>query len=66
MYILSAGYSDQVLGYTSHYHDGHELIYIISGEVEVSVSEKTFKAAEGSLLVFSRFEEHSVRVLSSE
>ncbi|MBO5701661.1 MAG: AraC family transcriptional regulator [Clostridia bacterium] len=66
MHILSAGYSDQVLGYTNHYHDGHELIYIISGEVEVSVSEKTFRAAEGTLLVFSRFEEHSVRVLSSE
>lgn len=66
MYILSAGYSEQILGYNSHYHDGHELIYIISGEVEVSVSDKTFRATQGSLLVFSRFEEHSVRVLSPQ
>ncbi len=66
MYILSAGYSEQVLGYKSHYHDGHELIYIVSGEVELSVSGRIFNAKSGSLLVFSRFEEHSVRVLSSE
>ena len=66
MYIISAGYSRQILGYKSHYHDGHELIYIEAGEVEVSVSGKEFRAGEGSLLVFSRFEEHSVRVLSAE
>ena len=66
MYIISAGYSEQVLGYTSHYHDGHELIYIVSGEVEISVSGRILKARAGSLLIFSRFEEHSVRVLSPE
>ena len=66
MYILSAGFSDQVFGYKNHYHDGHELIYIISGEAEFSVSEKVFRAKKGDLLVFSRFEEHSVRVISAE
>lgn len=66
MYILSAGYSEQTFGYNIHYHEGHELIYILSGEVEVSVSGKEFRAGEGSLLVFSRFEEHSVRVLSAK
>jgi AraC-like DNA-binding protein len=66
MYVISAGYSEQTLGYRSHYHDGHELVYIISGEVEVRVSGKEFRASAGSLLVFSRFEEHSVSVISSE
>ena len=66
MYILTAGYSEHPLDYRSHYHDGHELVYIVSGEVEVHVFGKEFRARAGSLLVFSRLEEHSVRVLSSE
>ena len=66
MYILSAGYSEQILGYTNHYHEGHELIFIVSGKVEARVSGRVFTANSGSLLVFSRLEEHSVRVLSSE
>ena len=66
MYVLSAGYSEQVLGFTSHYHDGHELIYIVSGEADFSVSGRILRATAGSLLIFSRFEEHSVRVLTPE
>lgn len=66
MYIIQAGYSDQVLGYKSHYHDGHELIYIVSGEIMVSVGEREYRAKAGSLIVLSRFEEHSVRVLTPE
>lgn len=66
MKILSAKYSEDVKGYLSHYHDAHELLYVISGKIAVNICGEEREAGTGSLLVFSRFEEHSVRVLSSE
>ncbi len=66
MKILSAKYSENVKGYHSHYHDAHELLYIVSGRIAVNIGGQEREAGAGSLLVFSRFEEHSVRVLSSE
>lgn len=66
MKVLSAKYSDDVKGYLSHYHDAHELLYIISGRISVSICGEEREAGPGSMLVFSRFEEHSIRVLTSE
>ena len=66
MYILSAKYSDDVKGFSRHFHDAHELLYVISGRILVNVGGEEREAGEGSLLVFSRFEEHSVRVLTPE
>lgn len=66
MHILSAGYSDGLGGYLSHNHDAHELLYIVSGEIAVKIGGEESRAKAGSLLIFSRFEEHSVRVLTSE
>ncbi len=66
MYILSAKYSDDVKGFLRHFHDAHELLYVISGRILVNVGGEEREAGEGSLLVFSRFEEHSVRVLTPE
>ena len=66
MYILSAKYSDDVKGYSRHFHDAHELLYVISGKISVNVGGEEREAGAGSLLVFSRFEEHSVRVLTPE
>ena len=66
MYILSAKYSDNVKGFSRHFHDAHELLYVISGRILVNVDGEEREASAGSLLIFSRFEEHSVRVLTSE
>lgn len=66
MKILSAKYSEDVKGYLSHYHDAHELLYVVSGKISVNICGEERKAGAGSMLVFSRFEEHSVRVLSPE
>ncbi len=66
MKVLMAKYSDDIKGYLSHYHDAHELLYIVSGRIAVSLGGEEREAGAGSMLVFSRFEEHSVRVLTPE
>ena len=63
MKILSAKYSEDVKGYLSHYHNAHELLYILSGKIAVNICGEEREAGAGSLLIFSRFEEHSVKPL---
>ena len=64
MYILSAGWSETLQGFRSHYHDAHELLYILSGEICVTVNGRRIHARAGELLIFSRFEEHAIEILS--
>ena len=66
MKILSANYSKDTKNYLSHYHDAHEILYIVEGTVSVNIRGEERAAGAGSLLIFSRFEEHSVRVLTPE
>ena len=66
MYVLGANYADDARGYLSHFHDAHELLFVAAGKIAVSVGGEEREAGAGSLLVFSRFEEHSVRVLTRE
>lgn len=66
MRVLSVKYSEDTKGYISHYHDAHELLYVIAGRISINICGEEREAGAGSLLVFSRFEEHSVRVLTPE
>lgn len=63
--FLSASYSEKTVGTGHHYHDGHQLLYIVEGEVALLVNGKKLRAGNGSLLLFNRFEEHSITVLST-
>ena len=62
--VLSATYSENPAGKRKHYHDGHQLLYIAEGNVRVCVGEENVSVSGGTLLLFSRFEEHSVIVQS--
>lgn len=66
MQILSAKYSEQPIGMSNHYHDCHQILYIVSGKVIAKIGEKEYCAEDGSVLILSRFEEHSIRLISSE
>ncbi len=66
MKVLSTKYSEDTKGYLSHYHDAHELLFVISGKIAVNICGEEREAGAGTMLVFSRFEEHSVRVLTPE
>lgn len=65
MRILSVRHSSGPVHLTDHYHDGHQLLYVVKGEAEVHVGEHTYRMRAGSLLILSRFESHAVGVLST-
>ncbi|MBQ9784703.1 MAG: AraC family transcriptional regulator [Clostridia bacterium] len=64
--IISATYSEALSGKSKHYHDGHQLLYIVRGEADVSVNGKCEHVGDGTLLLFNKFEEHSITVKSEE
>lgn len=64
MRILSVSYSENPVRLGSHYHDAHQLLYVVDGMVEVTIDGECHLAEAGSLVILSRFEEHSIRVLS--
>lgn len=66
MKVLSANYSEDIKEYVSHYHDAHELLYVTEGRISVNIGGAEREASAGNILVFSRFEEHSVRALTPE
>lgn len=51
---------------TTHHHDCHQIIFILKGEVEICINGETNIATAGSVTLFSRYENHSVKILSDE
>ena len=66
MIIEEAYYSQSGNKKSVHYHDCHQIILICRGRVSVSVNNKSFEAGSRNLLVFSRYENHSIEPLSAE
>ncbi len=64
--LCSAYFSQNISEKTRHFHDCHQIILILKGEVEVCVNGETMRAKSGNLLIFSRFENHALRILSNE
>lgn len=57
-------FSDSVVKKQPHYHDCHQIIFITEGKAEFCVNEAKFTASKGSLMIFSRYENHSVNICS--
>ena len=66
MNILSATYSEKMGSLVNHYHNYHQIMYIVSGQIEITVNDRTYTANSNSLVILSRFEKHSIKVKSSE
>ena len=64
--VLSASFSDFSSPKSSHLHDSHQLLYVTSGQAQITVSEKTYTAKPGTLVLISRFEAHSVETSSPD
>lgn len=64
MRVLSVTYSENPIRIGSHYHDAHQLLYVEAGSVEVNIDGEPHRVEGGELVILSRFEEHSVRVLT--
>lgn len=66
MDVISATYSETLSNKANHYHDGHQLLYVVKGEADVQVNGEVEHIVDGTLLLFSKFEEHSISVKSKE
>ncbi len=64
--VLSAAYYSGPLDETGHYHDCHQILFVKSGEVSVSIRGKKHRAKAGSLVILNRFEQHSVALKNGE
>ena len=62
--LEEAYYSQSSLKKKPHYHRGHQILLILEGEVELSVNGISRLAGAGDLVLFSRYENHSVTVRS--
>lgn len=58
--------SAEILLKKPHFHDCHQIILISKGDVEFCVNGNYFTAGAGNIAIFSRYENHSVRVKSEE
>jgi len=66
MKVISVKYSDDMSAFVRHYHDAHQILYVLSGDILLSVGSEEYRVRSGSLVILSRLEEHAIRVLSSE
>ncbi len=66
MRVKSVKYSTGRVSLTSHNHDYHQILFITAGKIAVTLDGREETLGEGSILILSRFEEHSVRVLTPE
>lgn len=62
--LQAVTYSDDPLKKPDHYHDCHQIILILEGIVEYTVNGAAHRATSGTVLLFSRYENHAIRVLS--
>ncbi len=49
-----------------HFHDCHQIILIVNGQAEVCINGASYRAGRGDIVLFSRHENHSIRVCSKE
>lgn len=59
-------YSCETREKTNHRHSDHQILLIVKGEILLSVNGKKLYARSGDVVVFSRFENHSIQVVSEE
>lgn len=58
--VQAAYFSDRFVKKEPHYHDCHQIILILSGEAEIRVKEEFYRAGAGSVVLFSRYEDHAI------
>lgn len=63
--IRSAVCSSDIAKRHSHYHDCHQIIFIKNGEIEIEINRDVKRAKSGDIIIISRFENHSIKVLSN-
>lgn len=64
--LQTAYYSDEHMEKQEHFHDCHQIILIRTGLVQFQINNRQYRGCSGNILLFSRYENHSVTVLSDQ
>lgn len=64
--VQAVYHSGEMLLKKPHFHDCHQIILILRGQVEFCVNGTVLSAGAGEIAIFNRYENHSVRVRSVE
>ena len=65
-FVQTAYYSAESFLEKPHFHDCHQIVLILKGRVQVCVNGASYTAGEGDIILFSRYENHAIVVLSEE
>lgn len=64
--VQSVYFDNKMTQKSSHYHDCYQIILVLSGAAQVCVNDAKYEAKGGSIMIFSRYEDHAVRLLSEQ
>ena len=64
--IQTVYHSAETLSKHPHFHNCHQIIFIVKGTVVFCVNDKMLRATAGDVAIFSRYENHSVVECSDE
>ena len=64
--MIRTKYSEQIQNIHSHFHDGYQLLYVTAGRIRITVSDRTYEASPGSLVLIGRLETHALQVLTPD
>lgn len=56
-------FSDQLLSHHVHAHICYEMLYILEGEVSISIRGREYRAGAGDLVFLNQLEEHATRLV---
>lgn len=63
--FLTIKYATHTDDRPSHFHDCHQLLYVTAGRARIRIGTERFEVGAGQLVIFSRFEQHSVERVGS-
>lgn len=64
--VISANFAHQRSHKSNHFHDCHQILYIMTGSAGIVVNGTHYTATAGDLVLFSRFEQHAVTSRSAD
>ncbi len=64
--VQTVYHSAEPLSKHPHFHNCHQIIFIVKGRAEFCVNDKSLRATAGDIAIFSRYENHSVVECSKE
>lgn len=63
---IHAYFSNNTYRTPTHYHDCHQILFVTKGTIDIRINGTPYTAHAGNLVIFSRYENHSVCVISPE